>query len=132
MSPFEQELRRLGKRRIRLVELRDAYFRAHREALDAPDSRRLLHDALRDLKDDGAVELPARGWDESGSPPLPRTVLLRNAGRKGTTRAAQAWLATLAFAADERNLGDWSSCFTNCRSGEALERVKWEVAGWGP
>ena len=27
---------------------------------------------------------------------------------------------------------DWSSCFTNCRSGEALERVKWEVAGWGP
>ena len=105
LSPFEQELRRLGKRRIRLAELRDAYFRAHREALDAPDSRRLLHDALRDLKDDGAVELPARGWDESGSPPLPRTVLLRNAGRKGTTRAAQAWLPTLAFAADERNRG---------------------------
>ena len=128
MSPFEQELRRLGKRRIRLVELRDAYFRAHREALDAPDSRRLLHDALRDLKDDGAVELPARGWDESGSPPLPRTVLLRNAGRKGTTRAAQAWLPTLAFAADERNLArrttlEAINAFLIARRGEKLNFV---------
>ena len=128
MSPFEQELRRLGKRRIRLAELRDAYFRAHREALDAPDSRRLLHDALRDLKDDGAVELPARGWDESGSPPLPRTVLLRNVGRKGTKRAAQAWLPALAFAADERNPARRSTleainAFLIARRGEKLRLV---------
>ena len=128
MSPFEQELRRLGTRRIRLAELRDAYFRAHRETLDAPDARRLLHDALCELKDDGAVELPARGWDESGSPPIPRTVLLRNVERKGTKRAAQAWLPALAFAADERNPArrttlEAINAFLIARRGEKLHPV---------
>ena len=103
MSPFEQQLRSLGKRRIRLPELRDAYFRAHPEALDAPDSRHLLHDALRDLNDGGAVELPATGWDKSGDPPLPNTLQLKNTALKRSPRDAQAWLPKLAFAADERN-----------------------------
>ena len=128
MSPFEQELRTLGKRRIRLEELRDAYFRAHRETLDAPDARRLLHNALLTLRNDGALEIPATGWDESGSPALPRTVLLRNAGRNGTKRAAQAWLPALAFAADERNPArrttlEAINAFLIARRGEKLHLV---------
>ena len=58
MSTFEGELRALGKRRIALPELRAAYLRAHPEALNAPDGRQLLLDALRALERDGVMELP--------------------------------------------------------------------------
>ena len=77
MSTFEGELRALGKRRIALPELRAAYLRAHPEALNAPDGRRLLLDALQALERDGVMELPRQGWDTSGSPELPRTASLR-------------------------------------------------------
>ena len=103
MFSFAEELRALGKRRIGLPELRAAWLRAHPEARDQPEQRRLLLDALRGLEREGTVDLPARGWDISGSPALPRTARLRDAAQSGRTRTPQAWLPTLAFAADERH-----------------------------
>ncbi len=103
MSGFEHELRALGKRRIGLPELRAAYFRAHPEALGAPDGRRLLLEALRALARDGVAELPARGWDRSGSPALPRTARLRAVAAPGGAPEPCAWLPALAFAGEERH-----------------------------
>ncbi len=105
MPTFEGALRALGKRRIRLSELRDAYLRAYPDALDAPDLRRRLLDALRRLERDELADLPApgRGWDRSGSPALPRTASLRNVVRSQRSAKAHAWLPALAFAADERH-----------------------------
>ena len=105
MPTFEEALRALGKRRVRLPELRDAYLRAHPDALDAPDLRRLLLDALRRLERDEVADLPAPGprWDMSGSPALPRTASLRGAGRSRRSSKTHAWLPVLAFAADERH-----------------------------
>ena len=103
MSSFEDELRALGKRRIGLPELRAAWLRAHPEALDAPDPRRLLLDALRTLEREGVAELPKRGWDTSGSPALPRTATIRDASPEQYLWMPHAWLPALAFAADERH-----------------------------
>ena len=105
MPTFEEALLALGKRRIRLHELRDAYLRAHPDALDAPDLRQLLLDALRRLERDELAYLPAPGprWDTSGSPALPRTASLRGAGRSRRSPKPHAWLPALAFAADERH-----------------------------
>ena len=103
MSSFEDELRALGKRRIALRELRASYLRAHPEALDALDPRRLLLDALRALEREGIADLPKRGWDTSGFPALPRTATLRDAAPQQHARAPHAWLPALAFAADERH-----------------------------
>ena len=103
MSSFGDELRALGKRRIGLPELRAAWLRAHPEARDQPEQRRLLLDALRILEREGTVDLPGRGWDTSGSPALPRTARLRDSPHGRRTRAPQAWLPVLAFAADERH-----------------------------
>ena len=105
MLSFEEALLALGKRRIRLPELRDAYLRAHPDALDAPDLRRLLLEALRRLERDEVADLPAPGrrWDTSGSPALPRTASLRDVARSRRSPKAHAWLPALAFAADERH-----------------------------
>ena len=103
MSSFEDELRALGKRRIGLSELRAAWLRAHPEARDQPEQRRLLLDALCALEREGLVGLPKRGWDTSGSPALPRTASLRDAAQSRRTPTPQAWLPALAFAADERH-----------------------------
>ena len=105
MPTYEGALRALGKRRIRLPELRDAYLRAHPDALNAPNLRRLLLDALRRLERDELADLPApgRGWDTSGSPALPRTARLRDVARVRPAPTAHAWLPVLAFAADERH-----------------------------
>ncbi len=105
MPTFEEALLALGKRRIRLPELRDAYLRAYPDALDAPDLRRLLLDALRGLEHDEVADLPAqgRGWDRSGFPALPRTATLRNVVRSRRSAKTHAWLPALAFAADERH-----------------------------
>ncbi len=103
MSSFGEELRALGKRRIGLTELRAAWLRAHPEARDQPEPRRLLLCALRTLEREGTVDLPRRGWDTTGSPTLPRTARLRDAAPGGPTRMPQAWLPALAFAADERH-----------------------------
>ena len=105
MSTFEDELRALGKRRIALPELRAAYLRAHPEALNAPDGRRLLLDALRALERDGVITLPRQGWDTSGSPALPRTASLRATAASRRTPRPRAWLPPLAFAAGERHPG---------------------------
>ena len=105
MPTFLEELLALGKRRIRLSELRAAFLRAHPDALSAPDLRRRLLDALRRLERDEVAGLPARGptWDTSGSPALPRTASLRNVARPKRSPKAHAWLPALAFAADERH-----------------------------
>ena len=88
-----------------MAEFRDAYLRAHPAALDAPNLRQLLLDALRRLERDELADLPApgRGWDTSGSPALPRTARLRNVVLSRRSAKAQAWLPVLAFAADERH-----------------------------
>ena len=101
MASFAEELTSLGKRRIGLSDLRAAYLRAHPEALTAPDLRRLLLDALRGLESEGAIDLPRRGWDSSGSPALPRTARLCNPPHVRGVPTPQAWLPALAFAADE-------------------------------
>ncbi len=101
MASFEDELRALGKRRIGLPKLRAAWLRAHPEVRDQPEQRRMLLDALRGLEREGTIDLPARGWDTSGSPALPRTASLRDAAQNRRTRTPQAWLPALAFAADE-------------------------------
>ena len=103
MSRFEHELRALGKRRIGLPELRAAYFQAHPEALDAPDGRRLLLEALQALERAGVAELPKQGWDRSGSPALPRTARLRVGANPGVAPEPCAWLPALAFAGEERH-----------------------------
>ena len=102
---FEEALLALGKRRIRLPELRDAYLRAHPEARNAPDLRRLLLEALRRLEHDEVADLPQPGrrWDTSGTPALPRTASLRDVARSRRSPEAHAWLPALAFAADERH-----------------------------
>ena len=105
MPTFEEALRALGKRRIRLPELRNAYLRAHPDAFNAPDLRQLLLEALRRLERDELADLPTpgRGWDTSGSPALPRTARLRDVARARPAPMAHAWLPVLAFAADERH-----------------------------
>ena len=103
MSGFEHELRALGKRRIGLPELRAAYYRAHPEALNAPDGRRLLLEALQALVGDGVAELPGQGWDRSGSPALPRTARLRTVASPKGAPEPFAWLPALAFAGEERH-----------------------------
>ena len=103
MSEFGDELRALGKRRIGLPELRAAWLRAHPEARDQPEQRRLLLNALQELEREGVIDLPVRGWDTSGSPPLPRTASLRTGVASRPIRAPQAWLPALSFAADERH-----------------------------
>ena len=103
MPTFADELRSLGKRRIGLTELRDAYLRAHPEALSAPELRRLLLDALQALEREGLADLPKRNWDTSATPALPRTASLRSAGSSHRVRAAQSWLPMLGFAAEERH-----------------------------
>lgn len=102
MLIFADELRALHKRRIALLELRGAYLRAHPEASDAPDLRRLLLEALKALERDGVIELPDRGWDRSGNPALPRTVRFRD-GMGSRAAEPHAWLPVLSFAASERH-----------------------------
>ena len=104
MPTFEEALLALGKRRIRLHELQDAFLRAHPDDINAPDLRRLLLDALRRLERDEVADLPAPGrWDTSGTPALPRTASLRDVARARSSPEAHAWLPALAFAADERH-----------------------------
>lgn len=103
MRIFADELRALRKRRIALPELRAAYLRAHPEAADAPDLRRLLLEALKALGREGMIELPDRGWDRSGSPPLPRTARFRDGENSRPTAEPHAWLPALSFAASERH-----------------------------
>ena len=103
MSSFGDELRAFGKRRIGLPELRAAWLRAHPEARDQPEQRRLLLNALRALEREGLINLPKQGWDTSGSPALPRTASLRHAAQNRYTRTPQSWLPALAFAAGERH-----------------------------
>ena len=105
MPTFEEALLALGKRRIRLPELRAAYLLAHPDALNAPDQRRLLLDALRRLERDEVADLPAPGprWDRSGSPALPRTASLRDVAGSKHSPEPHAWLPALAFAADVRH-----------------------------
>ena len=103
MPTFAEELRSLGKQRIGLTELRDAYLRAHPEALSAPEPRRLLLDALLTLEREGLADLPKRNWDTSATPALPRTASLRNVKGSHHARKAQAWLPMLGFAAEERH-----------------------------
>ena len=105
MPTFEEALFALGKRRIRLTELREAYLCAHPDALNAPNLRQLLLEALRRLERDEVVDLPAtrRTWDTSGSPALPRTAYLRDVTRPRRSSNAHAWLPALSFAADERH-----------------------------
>ena len=103
MASFAEELISLGKRRIGLSDLRAAYIRTHPEALAAPDLRRLLLDALRELERDGAIDLPRRGWDKSGSPALPSTARLSDAPCVQRARTPHSWLPALAFGADERH-----------------------------
>jgi hypothetical protein len=103
MRAFANELHALRKRRIALPELRAAYLRAHPEAANAPDLRRLLLEALRALGREGMIELPDRGWDRSGSPPLPRTARFRDGVNSRRTAEPHAWLPVLSFAASERH-----------------------------
>lgn len=103
MPTFADELRALGKRRIGLTALRDAYLRAHPEALGAPEPRRLLLDALLALQREGLAVLPKRNWDTSAIPALPRTATLRTVGGSHGVHAANAWLPVLGFAAEERH-----------------------------
>ena len=103
MATFEEELRTSGTQRVKLTEIRQAYLRAHPEAVLAPDLRRLILDALRKLEDDHIVDLPKGGWDESASPSLPRTIKIRNTVSSKRRRSPNAWLPILAFAADESN-----------------------------
>ena len=103
MASFEEELRALGKRRIRLQELRVALLRARPETVDAPNLRQLLLDALRELQSRSALDLPGQGWDTSGMPALPRTVRLLDMPELQRNRTALAWLPALAFAAEERH-----------------------------
>ena len=78
-------------------------FQVHPEALDAPDGRRLLLEALQALERDGVAELPKQGWDRSGSPALPRTARLRVGANPGGAPEPCAWLPALAFAGEERH-----------------------------
>ena len=103
MASFEEELRAFGKRRIRLQELRVALLRARPDTVDAPNLRQLLLDALRELQNRCALDLPGQGWDTSGMPALPRTVRLLDMPELQRNRTALAWLPALAFAAEERH-----------------------------
>ena len=105
MPTFKEALFALGKRRIGLTDLRDAYLHAHPDALNAPNLRQLLLKALRTLERNEVVDLPASGrsWDKSGSPALPRTASLRDVAHSRRLPEAQAWLPELSFAADERH-----------------------------
>ena len=128
MNGFLRELRAFEKRRVRLDEVRAAYLRAHPEAADAPDLRRVLRDALRELADDDAVALPEKGWDTSGHPALPRTVTLPREREPAGDNRPQAWVPELAFAANERNparLRDLRAinAFLIANRGQSLVRV---------
>ena len=105
MPTFEEALFALGKRRIRLSELREAYRHAHPDSLNAPNLRQLLLNELSTLERNEVIDLPASGrsWDKSGSPALPRTVSLRDVARARRHPKAHAWLPELSFAADERH-----------------------------
>ncbi|MFI5799764.1 hypothetical protein [Streptomyces sp. NPDC051677] len=84
-------------------------FDALAEAADEGDSslptsplrRRILADAVRELKDNGTVRLPVgdSGWDHSALPPLPRWVERLAPRRAPAPRPApRAWTQALAFA----------------------------------
>ena len=104
MSCFEAAIRDLGKRRITLSEMRDAFLHAHPETQNAPDLRQLLLAAMRRLETAGILSLPAqRTWDRSTAPSLPRSASLNTVPATPPGEMPYAWLPELAFASSERH-----------------------------
>ena len=104
MADFVAELRRLGKRRFTLDELRTAHLAAFPEAADDPAPRRLLLEALEAAGAAGHITLPrARYWERTGTPHLPKSAMLCVDGPAATPEPEPvAWVPELIdFAGSE-------------------------------
>lgn len=113
-------LRAAGLVRIRLDDLWALWVTAAPRLAGAPTQAAALAAALRELADQGAVELPAKAWDTSTTPPLPRSVLIPAARHTPRNRAWMSfpwryelgWVASLPALSDARlrdliAINDW-------------------------
>jgi hypothetical protein len=89
-----------GKKRLTIHEVTVAFREAFPEHAQAPDVRSRVLTALRELEGDGVLELPkrGRGWDHSGRPALPGTVLLKVSATATEPERRDAWVPELSFA----------------------------------
>ena len=104
ITSFKNSVQAIGKRRIKLKELFEAFYTAFPEHTSSPTKRRLLHDIVLTLEKDNFIKLPSIGhWDTAGRPKLPKTVSLCNLKRIKTVQSSYSWVPKLSFAADERH-----------------------------
>ncbi len=113
-------LRAAGPVRIRLDDLWALWVTAAPRLAGDPAQAAALAAALRELADQGVVELPAKAWDTSMTPPLPRSVRIPAARQTARDRAWMrflwrhelGWVASLPTLSDARlrdliAINDW-------------------------
>lgn len=100
-AEFERELRRVGRRRIQLAELRRLWLIAHPEQSQNVDRDSLLLAELNRMSLAGALALPApASYQHAGSPPMPLFVTLASIKRETSAPVNWAeipWLPVMGF-----------------------------------
>lgn len=107
LTRLVSSLHGVGRRRIRLDLLKDAFAEACPELAEQPDRRNHLAALIERAAGQGVMMLPRgqRSWDRIGGSPLPSFVVLSLPEARQSTVVAPgyAWHPLLAFAADERH-----------------------------
>lgn len=91
------------KKRLSLHEFTVAFRRAFPEHCQAPDFRSRVSAALQGLERSDCIQLPQTGWDRSGRPPLPSTLILKATETPPKSERVDAWIPELAFATKVTN-----------------------------
>lgn len=100
---FLHLLRGSSRKRVPLLDVKRAFFKAHPETLTSPSRHEHLLSALRGLESSCAVQLPAPGsWERVGNPPLPNWVqLIRKGPAQPSPDYSQVpWVPELGFWTD--------------------------------
>lgn len=96
--PFLKNLEFFGKKRLHIDQVMTAFRRAFPEHAQAPDLRSRVLYSLRQLEEKDALDLPKSGWDRSGHPSLPSSILLKATIKAHKVDRIDAWVPELSFA----------------------------------
>ena len=97
---FTKELLAIRITRIPIRKVWDTFDCTFPEWEHKPDRRRRLLDTLYAMEKQSAIRIPQSGWEASGNPPLPRTIMVVRDRLPMQPRQTFSWVPVLSFAAD--------------------------------